>query len=335
MLCDVPTERMRVLCLTFGDHTQASTFFRVHQYVAPLANIGIAVETVPARKFDQSPKVRSYDAVLLQKSLLATGTLRRLRKFSRRLIYDVDDALWHPHGRKHFFLTNFRQNFRLKTIATSADLCVAANEVIARYLRRWTSRVRVVPMALDEQHWTFQERASAEKRIRIGWSGSPVNLRYIEQIEAALVQVQSRFPEVEFAIFCGESPGFTRLKFLHVPFAPGREFEVIRTFDIGLLPLPDDLFAAGKSPIKGLQYMASGAAVVLSPVGAAAEMFVEGETALFARNDQEWTEALARLVQDARLRRVLTERARAAFTKKFSLAANLPRVAGALTGSGE
>jgi glycosyltransferase involved in cell wall biosynthesis len=324
----------RVLALTFGDQSQASTLFRVHQYIRPLAQAGIHIEAIPARDFADWHHVASYDAVLLQKSLLPMGKLRRLRRLSRRFVYDIDDAIWHPHGKPHFFLTNLRQNLRLKRIVSSADLCVAANGVIARHLQRWTSRVAVLPMALDEDTWTPRGATRSDK-LRIGWSGSPVNLRYVEEIEPALVEVQARFPQAEFAIFSGQPPMFQRLKFVHLPFTPGREPENIQTFDIGLLPLPNDPFAAGKSPIKGLQYLASGAAVVLSPVGAAAEMFVEGETGLFARDTQGWIQALSRLAEDAPLCRRLAESGRAAFLKNFSLSANVALMAAALTGSGE
>src|SRR5687767_3948369 len=325
----------RVLALTFGDQSQASTLFRVHQYIKPLAKVGIHVQPIHARDFADWHSVASYDAVLLQKSLLPIGKLRRLRRLSRRLVYDIDDAIWHPQGKSHFFLTNLRQNLRLKTIVSSADLCLTANGIIARHLQKWTRRVAVLPMALDEHTWTPGEAGAVNNRLRVGWSGSPVNLRYIETIEPALVEVQARFPEAEFAIFSGQPPKFQRLKFVHVPFMPGCEPESIRTFDIGLLPLPNDPFAAGKSPIKGLQYMASGAAVVFSPVGAAAEMFVEGETGLFARDTQGWVRALSRLAEDAALRRKLSENGRAAFLKHFSLSSNVPLVAAALTGSGE
>lgn len=316
----------RVLALTFGDESQASSFFRVHQYAQPLARVGIQVETHPARAFASWQSVSSYDVVLVQKSLPRLGVLRHLRRLSRRLVYDIDDAVWHPHGRKHFFLTNLRQNLRLKKIVASADLTVAANHVIARHLGRWTSRLAVVPMALDEERWIIRSGEQNGRKVRIGWSGSPVNLRYLEAIEPALADVQARHDEVEFAVLCGQTPQFKHLQFVHIPFVSGREAEAIRTFDVGLLPLPNNDFAAGKSPIKGLQYMAS---------GAAAEMFEEGRTALFAPDNQHWTERLRRLVQDGALRRMLTENARAAFLKKFSLSANLPRVAGSLTGSGE
>jgi glycosyltransferase involved in cell wall biosynthesis len=326
------TNPRRILALTFGDSAQASTFFRVLQYQQRFADGGIDLESTPARSFDDWNRVATYDTVLLQKTLLPAGKLRRLRQLSRRLVYDIDDAIWHPHGRNHFFLTNLRQNFRLRTILRSADLCVAANEVLATHLRRWTPRVQVVPMALDESQWAGHETKTREPRVRIGWSGNPVNFRYLEAIEAALLEIQSKFPNVEFAIFSGQQPDFRKLRFTHLPFMEGREPETIRTFDIGLLPLPDDPFAQGKSPIKGLQYMACGAAVVLSPVGAAAEMFRDGKTALFAGNHEGWVAALSRLVESGDLRSQLAARAREVFLSRHTTAASFPSLLAAISG---
>ena len=324
---------MRVLCLTFGDHTQGSTFYRIHQYIAPLSAQGIHLEPVLARQFERWQDVPNYDAVLLQKTLLPAGRLRKLRRLSRRLIYDVDDAIWHPHGKRHFFLTNLRKNLRLRTIVRAADLCTAANNVLAAHLRSFRTRVLTLLMALDEQKWKWRDPAPKPGKLCIGWSGHPVNFRYLQEIEPALLEIQRRFPDVELAVFSGDEPRFQSLKFTHVPFVPGTEPEVLRTFDIGLLPLPDDLFSQGKSPIKGLQYLASGAAVVLSPVGAAAEMFPDGATGLFARNHDGWVTALQKLINDGKLRQELARQGRRTFEERFSLAANAPQFAAALTGN--
>jgi glycosyltransferase involved in cell wall biosynthesis len=324
---------MRVLCLTFGDYSQASTFYRVHQYIAPLALKGIHLEPVPARKFDRWNDVPNYDAVLLQKALLRTGTLRKLRRLSRRLLYDVDDAIWHPHAKKHFFLTNLRQRLRLKTIAGSADLCIAANNVLAAHLRRYTDKLLIIPMALDAEQWKDRGAKSNHSKLRIGWSGHPVNFPYLFEIEPALLEINNRFPNVELAVFSGQKPPFTSLSFTHLPFAPGTEPEILHTFDIGLLPLPNDPFSAGKSPIKGLQYLASRAAVVLSPVGAAAEMFQDGKTGSFARTREQWITALVALIQDSSLRDTLAANGRSVFEQRFALSSNIPLLDTALTGS--
>ena len=310
---------MRVLCLTFGDATQASTFYRIHQYIPLLAKKGIQVEPIPARAFEAWDTLSRYDCVLLQKALLPRAKLRRLRSDSRRLLYDVDDAIWHPHDKKHFFLTNLRQNLRLKFIARSADHCIAANSVLADHLKSLTPKVSVLPMALDELTWTPRVAPTSQDHIRIGWSGHPVNLRYLEQIESALLEIQSRFPAVEFVVFSGQKPNFEKLKCTHIPYASGAEAEVIRTFDIGLLPLPGDDFSAAKSPIKGLQYMACSIPTVLTPVGAAAQIFTDQETALFARNPSAWQSALARLISEPSLRAQLGSQARRVFETTYTL----------------
>src|SRR5436190_4037997 len=108
---------MRVLALTFGDEHQASSKYRVFQYVERLAQLGIEVHARPANSFKDWTRVQEYDVALVQKKLFRSGKVRDLRRNSRRLIYDIDDAIWHPHGKEHTFFTNLRNAWRLKAVA--------------------------------------------------------------------------------------------------------------------------------------------------------------------------------------------------------------------------
>jgi hypothetical protein len=310
---------MRVLCLTFGDATTASTYYRIHQYKAPLAQRGIDLEIVPARQFESWDSVSNYDAVLVQKSLLSVGKVRQLRRATRRLLYDVDDAIWHPHGKQHFVFTRIRQATRLHAIARAADQCIASNGVLASHLKRFTSRVNVLPMVLDEKLWKARATINHGDALRVGWSGHPVNFPYLESIELALVEVQRQFPKVEIAIFSGQPPRFRELKAVHVPFAPGKEPEAIKSFDIGLLPLPKDEFSAGKSPIKGLQYMASGVAIVATPLAGTRELLGDKRTASYARSVEEWQNALCGLIRDHDQRQEIGLNARQRFESEYTL----------------
>jgi hypothetical protein len=323
---------MRVLCLTTGSQTRASTFFRIVQYTERLAAQGIQVEMAPARGFERWNEIGGYDAVVVQKALIRVGRVRNIRKATRRLLYDVDDAIWRPHGKKTFFIRKIREAIRLKTVVRAADLCTVANEVLASHLRTFTPRVTVIPMALDERQWTFQTKTPERKSIRIGWSGHPVNVGSIQGLESVLAQIQKEYPQVEYAIFSGEKPSLPSLKFEYMPFNPGAEAEAVRTFDIGLLPLPTDSFSEGKSPIKALQYLASGAAVVASPVGASKEFFVEPDTAIFVKSQEEWLGALRKLIGNAPLRHEMILRGRRMFEQNFSVEKMTSRVADALSG---
>ena len=320
---------MRVLALTFGNEHQASSKYRVFQYIEPLAQLGIEVDAQPANLFKDWKRVHGYDAVLVQKKLFRSGRVRSLRRNAQRLIYDIDDAIWHPHGKEHTFFTNLRNAWRLKAIGRAADLCICANSVLAEHMRKLTERVTILPLALDGKRW----RANAQSTgpvLRIGWSGHPVNLPYLEAIELALVQAQIENPQIEFAFFCGKAPAFRKLKYHHIRFEPDTEAAAIRNFDLGLLPLPPGPFAAGKSPIKGLQYMATGIPTILTPHGATRDMFRDGETGLFASSNEEWQRAIASLVRDQELRRRIGTRARALFEESYELSRTVPLLASAL-----
>lgn len=319
---------MRALALTFGDADCASTFYRILQYIEPLRSRGVIVEAFPARTFADWHSVADYDAVLVQKKLLPAGRVRWLGRRARCLIYDADDAVWEPHGRPHHWLTRWRTRLRARKISETATICVAANRILAGALRQWNSRVEILPMALNESIWP-QKPAPAEGNcpVRIGWSGAPVNLAYLEAIEPALLAVQKRNPNARFAVFSGRKPAFRELVFDFLPFKPGTESEVIRNFDIGLLPLPEGKFSEAKSPIKGLQYMASGTPTVASPRGATRELFADGSGAQFAETESDWVKALDQLVRDPASRREMGRRARAQFLQAHSIATMAPRLA--------
>ena len=322
---------MRVLALTFGDEHQASSKYRVFQFIEPLGKLGIHIDPVPANSFTRWRDVAHYQAVLVQKKLFRSGRVRHLRRSTGRLIYDIDDAIWHPHGKEHSFFTNIRNAWRLKAIAREAYLCLCANNVLAEHMRRYSKAVMVLPLALDGIRWHPKPDVEASSTVRVGWAGHPVNLPYLEAIEPALVQAQIEHPNIEFAVFCGKAPAFRRLKFRHIRFQPDTEVEATRSFDIGLLPLPPGPFAAGKSPIKGIQYLASGIPTILTPMGATRVMFQEGQTGLFASTIEEWHSAISRLVRDSELRLRMGKRARIAFERTYELARIVPLVAKALS----
>lgn len=323
---------MNVFALTFGDESCASSQYRIFQYREELARRGIELEAQPANEFSDWRALGDYDAVIIQKRLFSGRVIRRLRRGARRLVYDVDDAIWLPHGRSHHPFTRWRTERRLKAVCGAADLCLAANGLLHAKLAEFSKNARVLPMALDPKIWTRGDRSDQEG-LRVGWTGSPANLRYLEAIEDDLIRLLKAHDNVEIQVVCGARPAFKQgLKYTHIPFAPGRDSEAVRGFDIGLLPLPVDPFAAHKSPIKALQYMASGVVTVASPVGATLDLIEENRGGVFASKPGEWRAALDRLIGDAELRTRIGDAARKRFEDMFSLDATAAELARLLTG---
>ena len=108
------------------------------------------------------------------------------------------------------------------------------------------------------------------------------------------------------------------MEFDFVPFDAVRQIEVLHSFSIGLLPLPDTPFNHGKSPIKALQYMAAGIPCVASALSGTVEMLGEKGGGLYAADLNAWTNHLLALVKDEGLRWEMGRTSRERFESLFT-----------------
>jgi glycosyltransferase involved in cell wall biosynthesis len=99
------------------------------------------------------------------------------------------------------------------------------------------------------------------------------------------------------------------------------------------MPLPDDPFERGKCGYKLIQYMACGKSVIASPVGANATIVENGRTGYLARDNKEWTAALAALCDNPDLREQMGSAGRKKVEAIYSLQTNSPRLAALLRGA--
>ena len=317
---------MKLFALTFGDEQTPSSLFRLHQYAAAFAERGVDFQHAVAKGFEDYGRLDAADVVLHELTLVGASKVRRIRKHARVLVYDACDRIWLRPGRDYDWLTRTKQRHRLRAIARAADLCLAANGVIAEDLRAaGARRVEILPMSVDTSLWNAGGRAEAGETLTIGWSGSPGNLPFLEPLVPTLRKLDEEYEHVRIAIHCGRRPEFGGLDFVHHPFEPGREPVAVRTFDIGLLPLPDDPFVHGKSPIKALQYFACGAAVVGEGVGATAETLDHGTNGLTVTSERSWEANLRRLIEEPELRRSLVEAGHAKVQREHSMDAVFER----------
>lgn len=308
---------MKVFVLTFGGPDTASTKFRILQYRDLFAASGIELSCAPAKEFSDFRALQDYDTVVLQKTLLPVMKLNMIHRWSKRLIYDSDDLIWLSPQKKHNLITRLRIGFRLRAVVRLSDLCIAANGVIAGDLKSCGAVTTVVPMSLDGRIWQDVQRKGYP--LTIGWSGAPKNLVFVRQILPELISIQHRFPDVRWMFHSGDDPEFNGLRYTYLPFKPNQEYEAVQQFDIGLLPLPDDPFVRGKSPIKALQYFASRIAVAGSPIGATCEILKDGENALWVRKREQWVDILTTLISDNERRRYISAAARLSFEKKYDM----------------
>jgi len=242
--------------------------------------------------------------------LLLPGRLTEEWLLKRPLVFDVDDAIWlFPPGGLH----------AAAAVGRRADVVVAGNEYIADWFRAHARQVRVIPTAVDTDHY-HPGRGSHADGFTVGWIGTSSNLPFLEAIEAPLRRFLEEHPDSRLLVVADRPPMFRavpRNKVRYIPWSMGGEAEALREMHVGLMPLPDTEWTRGKCSFKMLLYMATGIPAVVSPVGMNREILDIGSVGVGANDDEGWYEALSCYHRDPHRRESDGREGRAIAVQKF------------------
>ena len=260
-----------------------------------------------------------YDAVILQRKLLARLSTALLRRYSHRLIYDLDDAIWlrdsyHPKG-----VESEKRLRRFETVCQMADLVVAGNDHLAYFSERSApSRVVTIPTCIDTSRYPVAEHRSSKPTLV--WVGSSSTLAGLQRIRGMLEAVGQAIPGLTLKIICDEPIEFDSLNIQYVPWTETGEAVEIAASDIGIAWMPQDAWSVGKCGLKVLQYLAAGVPVVANRVGVHTAMVREGMSGLLADTPDDWIRAIRMLAENPDMRRKLGTTGRAFVEFEYSVA---------------
>ncbi|MBW7991965.1 MAG: glycosyltransferase [Planctomycetes bacterium] len=311
---------MRLLVLT-NNPERASFRQRIQIYFDTLRANGIdyQVAKLPAGFWARRKLFKlaaDFDGVFLHKKGLNFRDALLLRRNSKKIIYDFDDAImYNPHhpGRNspsHF--NGFRRSAKL------ADVVIAGNSYLAEHARRFNTEVKILSTGLDTKVYTAETKVKDDGRIRLVWIGSKSTLQYLSEIKPAVEQIGLRYDNVVLRIICDN---FFNLKNMEVEkrrWSLEKQVEDLTTSHIGLAPLPDNRFTRGKCGFKILQYQAANLPVIASPVGVNSEYVRNGVTGFHASNIQEWIDRINELIDNIELRKQMSDTGRAQ-TRRFDI----------------
>lgn len=263
-----------------------------------------------------------HDAVILQKKTsLREWDLLQLVRANPNVVFDFDDAvMFHelehgdPLSGKHF------RKF-LRTVH-HAKAVVAGNHFLARFARDAGSDVTILPTPVDPDRYVPRaERESRPPGFVIGWLGVSQNQKYLKPLRNVFKRLYERFPFLSVKIVSEKFPVDLGVPTVQKPWNQESESRDIASFDVGIMPLPDNLWAWGKCGYKLIQYLASGVPVVASPVGLNLDIVREGWNGFLARDLPDWEDTLARLIQDPEMARDLGKRGIEDVRSRFSIRA--------------
>ncbi len=266
-----------------------------------------------------------YDIIFVQREAFMTGSTffeRRFKRIGAKLVFDFDDAIWNldvSDGNKRFgWLKNPGKTTELIAIS---DLVIAGNQYLADYAKRHSNNIVIVPTTIDTNEYKRPATATATAAaICIGWSGSITTIKHFEFAIPFLRELKKKYgSKIEIKVIGDGSYVNEELGIRGIAWKKENEVDELSTFDIGIMPLPDDEWAKGKCGLKGLQYMALGIATVMSPVGVNTDIIIDGETGMLATATEEWVAKLEVLIDSSELRKRMGEKARSTVVESFSV----------------
>ncbi|KZX51243.1 hypothetical protein A3709_10455 [Halioglobus sp. HI00S01] len=277
-----------------------------------------------AKRIAALTKHRQYDIIYMQRELFPLGGVvveRYLKKKGAVLCFDYDDALFiKKPSRYNSIATFFRSPTKTLDIFKVVDCVVAGNKWLQESAQKHGARrAETIEVAEDVSRYILPEDRASRATVTIGWLGSPSTSKYLFEIEGALRRVASEFSDVRFLMVGGGELIMPGVPWVLRDWSLTGEVDALAEIDIGLMPLPSEDWALGKSGGKARTYMAAGVVPICSAIGYNNELVVQGETGCLCSSEEEWYSTIAELVQSPGRREKMSASARNYVIENFSV----------------
>ena len=303
---------MKLLIVT-NNPNRASFRQRVEAYLDILRAKGIECEVakLPAGSLARRKlfkRAADFDAVFLHQKGLNIIDAFWLPRYSRKIIYNFDDAVMYtdkkPDRNSLSHSLPFRRSVKL------ADMVIVGSPYLARHAHKFNSNVTILPIGIKVSDYTFDCPAEDDGKIRLVWIGSKVTFKYLAQIKPALEEIGSRYNNVILRIIADDFFDLQNMPVEKRLWSKDTRGIDLATSDIGLAPLPNDRFTQGKCSFKVLEYSSAGLPVIASPVGTNSVHVRDGVTGFLVTDSREWIDRISQLINDPLLRKQMGQQGR-------------------------
>ena len=256
------------------------------------------------RLLKYAAELKQAKALVLHKLKLPVLESVFLNKLTSKTLYDVDDAIylkqpkWVGHKRGRSLSREVKFNAMVKRVAITS----VGNKVLSRRAKSVGAKTIVIPTGIDVDNYSIPETKplSSESNIITPviavWVGLPDNLRYLDMVRPALIEVAKKYSQFKLRIISSASLDWDDVPIEFKEWHPDTEKEDVLSADFGIMPLSHDPYSEGKCAFKLLQYMAASLPCIGSPVGANTEVVVPRVTGYLANTTLEWIQSMEELI---------------------------------------
>ncbi|MFH1425971.1 MAG: glycosyltransferase [Candidatus Kerfeldbacteria bacterium] len=287
-----------------------------HKLIYPRKNTGNRLMQLLKDLADLIQVVRC-DVIFIQKRKFPRKQLWLMKLLNQRIVYDFDDATFAMTAEQIRQWAGFKMDNFYYTLEQAAAV-VVSNNYLKDFTRKFNDNVRIIPSCIEMKGREKKVNNRTSDQIVLGYTCNPENLKYLHLIHPALKKICQAYPNVYLKVVSSEKVELEGVRTLFSPFSVKEHIRNLQSFNIGLMPYPDEPWLRGKAGYKGLECMSVGVPVVASPVGVIPEIIDHRNNGLLAETTDEWIEALARLIEDPGLRDSMGEEAYAVVNNRFS-----------------
>lgn len=304
--------------------------YRVLQYVPFLKEQGAEV-SIHLFKEGWTDKLRfyrslgEYDILYIHRRLFSPLEFKYLHQKARKIVFDFDDAIMYRSSTSknpHSVSRRFKFAYMMKRV----DFVIAGNEFLKSEVLPYNDKVEVIPTSIDLSRYGNKDETHEGGLVTIGWLGSSSTLKYLKNLLPILEDLYQQYPHFQLKIVCDQFVDTVHIPIIKKRWSPEEEEADLKSFDIGVMPLTDDLWTRGKCGLKILQYYGVGLPVVCTPVGVNREIVEDGINGFWAQDADQWKKKLLRLIREEGLRKAMGARGRRKVEQSYSLAGNAPRL---------
>ncbi|MDA3886895.1 MAG: glycosyltransferase family 4 protein [Candidatus Delongbacteria bacterium] len=350
-------KKLNILGLSLFGRQGASSRYRLYQYIPYLKKDGIECKVLPLindraynillglkkvnkflkpviksylvisalfKRFFHILQARRYDVIFIQKDVLPSFYLFLLRKLNNNIIFDLDDALYENHStiKPSFFSLDYiffklRKNNLVKMLKCAKAVTVTT-PYLAEYVKKFNKNVHIITGPIDSSLYIPLKKDHRSK-IVIGWIGSPVTTKYVQDISEVLIELQNKYSNIEFHLIGAKKFELKNVNIQFLDWSEETEIKLLSDFDIGIMPLTDDKWSKGKGGLKILQYFAMSLPVVCSPIGINNQLISQGKNGFGAKSAEDWIEYLDILINNEDLRKEMGKNGRKIIEEKYDL----------------
>ena len=240
----------------------------------------------------------------------------------KKYIYDYDDATWLPnYSETNASFHRLKAYWKVKYCIKWAYHVTPGNQYLANYAQKYNDKTTIIPTTIDTiNHHNLITNYDAEKLV-IGWTGTHTTMHYLDFLVPIIAELEKKF-SFDFLIISNENPTYQLKSLKFIKWNHATEIQDLAKISIGVMPLEQDIWSEGKCGFKGLQYMALGIPVLMSPVGVNKKILEDKVNGFLVKTPQEWKDCLETLLINKELRKKVGQAGKQTIIDRYSVLAN-------------